>query len=162
MSRNAILGGLAAALLLAVVGVALVQVWPQLHPEVVESLRPDPDCDLRAAPCASVLSGGGRVRFGIEPRDIPVVQPLQLSVEVEGREVSAVQVDFSGVDMNMGYNRPALTRRAGGRFEGPAMLPVCVRSRMAWEARVLLHTSAGIVAVPYRFETFRPGAGAPR
>jgi hypothetical protein len=66
-------------------------------------------------------------------------------------------VDISGVDMNMGFNRATLTRTGPGEFSGPAMLPVCVRARMTWEAKVLLHTDAGLMAAPYRFDTYLPG-----
>jgi hypothetical protein len=142
---------------LAVAGVALYRVWPLLYPEVVAEAPLDPRCDLRAGSCTGVLPGGGRVRFAIAPRDIPVVKPLRLTVETEGLEVRAVAVDFSGVDMNMGYNRATLQREAPGRFAAQAMLPVCVRARMTWEARVLLRTADGLLAVPFRFDTFQPG-----
>jgi hypothetical protein len=38
------------------------------------------------------------------------------------------------------------------------MLPVCVRDRMTWEARVLLHYADGLRAAPFRFDSLRPGA----
>jgi hypothetical protein len=37
------------------------------------------------------------------------------------------------------------------------MLPVCVRDRMTWEARVLLQFPQRLLAAPFRFETLRPG-----
>ena len=106
-----------------------------------------------------LLPGGGRVRFAVEPSAIPVVEPLRLQVWTEDLDVSLVEVDFSGVDMNMGFNRPRLERVAPGRFAGEGMLPVCVRARMSWEARVLLHTPGGLQAVPFRSDTFQPGMG---
>jgi hypothetical protein len=33
------------------------------------------------------------------------------------------------------------------------MLPVCVRDRMTWEARVLLTTPRGLIDAPFRFTT---------
>jgi hypothetical protein len=38
------------------------------------------------------------------------------------------------------------------------MLPVCVRQRMTWEARVLLHYPQRMLAAPFRFDTLRPEA----
>jgi hypothetical protein len=64
-----------------------------------------------------------------------------------------VQVDFVGVDMDMGYNRPSLTEAGPGIYRGEGMLPICVRDRMAWEARLLIGTPAGLLAAPFRFET---------
>lgn len=100
------------------------------------------------------MPGGGKVQFGIEPRSIPVLRPLALTSRVEGLNPRSVEVDFAGTDMNMGYNRIALESVGEGGWKGEATLPVCVRSRMSWEARVLLHTDAGIMAAPFRFDTF--------
>jgi hypothetical protein len=98
---------------------------------------------------------GGEVTLDVEPRGIPVIRPLVLRVEIRGLEVSAVAVDFAGVDMQMGYNRPALAPVGSGSWRGTGMLPTCVRARMLWEAKVLLTTPAGLFAAPFRFETIR-------
>lgn len=155
MKTKSVLWPALALLVAAVVGVAVHKVWPLLNPELVHVAALDPACDLRHAPCVSSLPGEARVRFSIEPQGIPQVQPLQLEVRVDGVDAQAVEVDFSGVDMNMGFNRPRLEQVAPGRFQGQGMLPVCVRSRMDWEARVLVKTDDGILAVPHRFETFK-------
>ena len=153
---------IAAGVLFAVVaGVAVYKVWPLLNPRVAEVAPLDPDCDLRAGPCAVRLEDGTRISFAIEPREIPVVQPLTLDVAVEGRDVLGVEVDFTGVDMNMGFNRPRLEPSGAGRYSGGGMLPVCVRGAMEWEARVLVRTDEGLVAAPFRFITVKPGAAFP-
>ncbi len=113
------------------------------------------DCDLHDGPCTADLPGGGRVEFSILPRTIPLTKPLQLQVQVQGRKVRKVEVDFSGVSMNMGYNRPRLQVVEEGRFEGEGMLPVCIRQRMDWEAKLMLDTPDGLIIVPYRFETVK-------
>jgi len=76
-------------------------------------------------------------------------------VKTEGADVSSVEVDFVGVGMNMGYNRPALNKIGEGQFTGEATLPVCVRRKMEWEARVLLHTPEGIIMAPFQLYTLR-------
>jgi hypothetical protein len=78
-------------------------------------------------------------------------------VRTEGVDPDRVEVDFAGVDMNMGFNRVALKPVGQGTFAGTGMLPVCVRARMTWEARVLLHTDAGLLAASFRFDTYLPG-----
>lgn len=148
---------LVGVLALALVGVAVYKAWPLLYPEVAWEVPFDPACDLRRGPCGSQIPGvSGRISFEIAPRTIPPVQPLHLSVVTEGVDVKEVSVDFSGLDMNMGFNRAILHEVQPGRFEGRGMLPVCVRRRMAWEARVLVRTPEGLLAVPYRFETLSP------
>lgn len=155
--NNTLLWLLAGLLFLAVAGVAVYKVWPLLHPELVAEAPLDPGCDLRAGPCTGTLPGGGRIRFGIVPREIPVIQPLKFQVDVEGLDAREVEVDLQGVDMNMGYNRPKLSASGKGHFEGDAVIPVCVRDAMEWEARVLVRTDRGLVAAPFRFITVKPG-----
>ena len=144
-----ILGLLFAALIAA----AFYKAWPLLYPEVVARAQLDPACDLRTGPCTARFPGGLEVRFGIEPRSLPPLEPLRVTADLEGTDARSVEVDFAGTDMNMGYNRVVLKETQSGRYEGQGMLPVCVRSRMGWEAKVLLHTPAGILVAPFRFET---------
>ena len=151
----------AALMFLALAGVAAYKVLPLLYPETVRVAPLDPDCDLRAGPCVGVLSGGGRISFGIKPATIPVVTPLEFEVNLEQISASGVEVDFQGIGMNMGFNRPKLAARGEGRFTGNGMIPVCISDAMEWEAKVLVYTDDGIVAAPFRFITVKPGAELP-
>jgi hypothetical protein len=110
-------------------------------------------CDLQQGPCSAVIQGVGAVTLTIAPRPIPLVEPLELKVETAVAGVREVDVDFSGVDMNMGYNRFRLKAADAGRHEGAGMLPVCVRNRMTWEAKVMLATDSVMYVVPFRFDT---------
>jgi hypothetical protein len=86
---------------------------------------------------------------------IPPLKPLTLIVQTRDLAVNAVAIDFSGTDMDMGYNRSSLSPDGAGRFRGEGMLPVCVSPRMDWEAQVLLTTPNGLLAAPFRFDTQR-------
>ncbi len=125
-----------------------------LNPPQAVELEPD-GCDLQKKACRRSLPGGGEMVFEIQPRPIPLVTPLKLRVEVKGVPVRRVEVDFTGLNMNMGYNRPRLKEVAPGRFEAEGYLPVCIRQRMEWQAKVLLYLPGKVVAVPYRFDTIR-------
>ncbi|MCU7846320.1 MAG: hypothetical protein KZQ93_20995 [Candidatus Thiodiazotropha sp. (ex Monitilora ramsayi)] len=159
--NNSALWVLLGALLIAVSAVALYKAWPVLFPKVAMKASLDPACDLRAGPCITEVDGGGRVSFAIEPREIPMVKPLQLQVSLQGLQANSIEVDFAGVDMHMGFNRFKLTRDASGEFSGKGMLPVCVRDAMEWEAQVLIDSGQGLISVPYRFITVRPGVPLP-
>ncbi|AFL73201.1 hypothetical protein [Thiocystis violascens] len=150
-----LLWGVLGLLLAGVVAVAVQKVWPILYPPLLQVTEPDPDCDLRAGPCTARFPDGRAVSFAITPPAIPIATPLRLVVEASGFATTAVEVDFVGVDMNMGFNRVTLREVRSGRYEGQGMLPVCARARMIWEARVLLHTPEGILAAPFRFATER-------
>ena len=142
------------AFALGMIAFSLYRVWPILFPQVVAIAPLVPSCDLRQGPCTGGLPEGGKVRFEIEPRSIPVLQTLALSVYIEGLGVHAVEVNFAGTDMNMGYNRVQLEAGGSDHWQGQVTLPICVRNRMNWEAKVLLTTDLGLMAVPFRFTTF--------
>ena len=154
--------GIAIFLFAALSGVAMYRVWPLLNPDVTESATLDPACDLRAGPCMSSLPGGGRISFSIKPESIPVLKPLTLEVKLDGLEASSVEVDFRGIDMNMGFNRSKLDPLGEGVYTGTGTIPVCIRDAMEWEARVLTRTDAGLVAAPFRFITVKPGMDLPK
>ena len=140
----------------ALVALALYKAWPLLYPEVLVTAPLDAACDLRSGPCTARFADGVEVRFGMEPRTLAPMVPLRIAADLHGIEPRSVEVDFAGTDMNMGYNRVLLNETAAGRYEGQGTLPVCVRTRMEWEAKVMLHTAAGILVAPFRFETVSP------
>lgn len=130
--------------------------WPRSGPQPGDiTLALDPECDLRAGPCVSRSPDGGAVEFGIEPRQIPLLQPLRLSVRLQGLEAQAVAVEITGVNMDMGYNRLGLDRQAEGRFLGEAVLPVCTHRSMIWQARVVVEGGHGRIVAPFHFHTLR-------
>lgn len=148
-----------AGLFAAMAAAALHVAWPLLNPTVVATAPIDPRCDLRQGPCTGILPNGGRVHLQLEPRSLPLLEPLRIEVRLEGLRAFGVDVDFAGVDMNMGYNRPSLQAGGDGRYSGTTVLPVCVRYRMDWEARVLVRTADGLMAAPFRFATFKSKGG---
>lgn len=160
--NNGVLWSLIGLLLLAVCGVALYRVWPMLYPDVAHQVAADPACDLRSGPCISPFGEEGSVSFSIEPKEIPLVKPLVLRVDLQGVDASHIEVDFSGVDMDMGFNRVKLEPEGDGVFMAKGILPVCVRDAMEWEAKVLIHSQQGLSSVAYRFITVRPGMPIPK
>lgn len=139
-------------LALILIGVIGYKLAPLLMPVADEMVVPNPGCDLQKAACSAQLPAGGRVLFSLMPQPIPVAAPIELKVDVQGIKADKVEVDFSGVSMNMGFNRQVLSSTEPGQFLGQASLPVCVSGRMAWQATVLLETGRKRVAIPFRFE----------
>ncbi|MBK5940078.1 hypothetical protein CCR96_12680 [Halochromatium roseum] len=159
VSKTTLLWVIAAALGAAIVAVVWVKSWPLLHPDISERAPLNPGCNLLSQPCSVRFSAGAEVTLDIQPRGIPAVHPLELRVRLEDvPSPQRVEVDFAGVDMAMGFNRAALSFDAeAGAWAGQGMLPVCVRDRMTWEARVLLHYPDRLLAAPFRFVSARPG-----
>jgi len=147
--------GATAVILVAVVVVAGLQIWNQKPKNILATAALDESCDLEAGPCESSFPGKGRVSLSIAPRPIVGLKPLELKVQTEGIEAQSVDVDFRGLGMNMGFNRPRLQKKSDGGFSGTGTLSVCILERMTWEATVLVTTREGVFAAPFRFETIR-------
>lgn len=152
MSRS-LLVDTALMLALILIGVVGYKLSPLLMPKADATIAPAADCDLHKTPCNALLPDGGRLTFSLTPRPIPLTQPIEMAVRVEGMVPDRVQVDFAGIDMAMGFNRPTLKSNGLGQFAGLTTLPVCVTGRMTWQATVLLETGKQRLAVPFRFVT---------
>lgn len=138
-------------LLIALVVVVGYKLSPILLPKADVTVQPAPTCDLHRQACAVSLPGGGELLLNLTPKPIPMVKPFAIEVTLNGLEASRVEVDFAGIDMNMGLNRPLLVARGEGRHVGEASLPVCITGQMDWQATVLVETGSQRIAVPYRF-----------
>ena len=115
----------------------------------------DESCDLHKGSCKLAFADGGSVSLLISPNTIPLLERLHVRVEVEGIPVSKVEIDFSGIGIDMGYNRPVLKAITKTAFVSDAFLPVCTLSEMDWNAKVLLHTDKGLLVAPYKFYTIK-------
>jgi len=143
---------LAIVLGLILIGIIGYLLSSSFRPQADVTITPDPACDLHQQACAVSLPGGGQLRLGITPRPVPVMQPLEVSVELFGTTARAIMVDFSGVTMYMGLNQAQLREVAPGRFAGKLILPSCVTGRMAWQATVWVEAGTTRYAVPFRFD----------
>jgi hypothetical protein len=150
--------GLSAIVVLAAIVVGGNYIWKQNYSngEIVAVAPLDSSCDLQKNPCQRVFPDGSRITLSILPRPFQPLQPLQIQVLAEGMDPRSVEVDFTGLGMYMGYNRPQLTRKSPGTYAGSGMLASCAIKRMAWEATVLAKTDEGVMAAPFRFEILNP------
>ena len=123
--------------------------------QVIARIKPDKSCDLQKSACKLALPEGGEVTLSIEPRPIPLVKQLNISVNAQTIKPDSVVVDFKGTTMNMGPNNVTLKAQTEEFFSGNGMLPVCVRNRMEWQADVYLKTEKGIIVAPFIFETVK-------
>jgi len=139
------------ALAILAVGVAGYFGLPraQLSLPVVEG------CRLEQQACTSALPDGSLLHVALDPRPMPSSGPLRISVRLGGAQADRVDVDFEGVEMNMGRHRVPLADQGGGHFSGETTLPVCVTGRMLWQATVRVGRGREDLAVPFRFESGR-------
>lgn len=146
----AILGALVAALVVA----ALVK-FMLFAPPKFTALPLDETCSLSSTTCAVRLPDGGRLEFALSPRPVPLLKPLNLELRIAGSSARAVEVDFTGVNLAMAFNRAHLSAGDAGRYDGQAALPLCSSGRMTWNATVLLEDGKRKIYVPFHFATER-------
>ncbi len=134
---------------------------------IMLQLTADQSCDLQKTDCTLAWDKGnlptakedlspakGFVTLSITPRPIPLVKPIQISVQLKNlSNIEAVAVDFKGTTMNMGPNNVKLTLAENNTWRGSGMLPVCIRNQMEWQADVYLQTPQGIIVAPFIFLT---------
>jgi hypothetical protein len=138
----------AALLLVAALG---YRYSPLLMPQADLTVAAGAACNLNIAPCRVVLADGGVVELAITPRPIPVVSPLAIEARLTGVAADTVELDFSGADMEMGYNRITLAAQGDGRFRATTALPVCVTGRMNWRATLIVAGSGRRLAISHDF-----------
>lgn len=139
--------------LLLFTALAILRWWFVASQTGVVTLQPAAGCDLHRGPCSVRATDGGQVSLRITPQPIPVLEELQLQVRLQGIEAESVEVQFTGVDVDMGLLRYPLSRVAEGEFRGPAWLSVCSQKRMTWQALVRVESRRGQILVPFRFDT---------
>ena len=140
-------------LLIALVVVVGYKLSPLLLPKADVTVQPDPGCNLQRQACAVKLPAGGSVELAMGTRPVPMVKPFEVQVTTSGFSPGRVEVDFAGIDMNMGLNRPELAARGNGSFAANVMLPVCITGAMDWQVTVLIETGGERIAIPYRFSS---------
>jgi hypothetical protein len=158
MSKNTVVNkkiliDLIGLLLIALVVVVGYKLSPLLLPRADVVVQPDPVCNLQRQACAVSLPTGGTVELAMGTRPIPMVKPFEVQVTTSGFSPGRVEVDFAGIEMNMGLNRPELAARGNGRFAAQVTLPVCITGAMDWQVTVLIENGGERIAIPWRFSS---------
>ena len=140
--------------LIGVLLIALVVVGyklsPILLPKADVTVQPDPGCDLQQQACPVELPGRRKIELSMGTRPVPMVKSFAIEVTSSGFSPDRIEVDFAGVDMNMGLNRPLLTAHGDHRYGAEVTLPVCITGKMDWQVTVLVETGSERIAIPYR------------
>ena len=121
--------------------------------EQIVQWQTDKSCDLHQQGCRAT-SGDAAVTLKISPHPIPIARPLGIEVEIENLAVQKMELDISGVNMYMGYNRVELKSTNPNRFVGTSMLAFCTTQKMIWQITLMIHQPDGTqIQVPYHLET---------
>ena len=158
MQTNKLLNIISIVALVAFAAIGYIVQKALLTPAGAERAVIQTDCDLHSSDCSSVFTEGGTATLSIEPREIPLLQPLKVALSLRDINASSVQLNIIGLNMDMGINSNVLLPSPSNkqRFTGEIILPVCSMQRMEWEAQAIITTPnhAALVA-PFQFYTTR-------
>ena len=111
------------------------------------------ECDLHSQACVSKM-GEAKVSLKISPHPIPIAKPLGIELALENLNAEKVELDISGINMYMGYNRVTLVPTTAGHFVGTSMLAFCTNEKMDWQITLMIHLADGKqIQVPYTLAT---------
>jgi len=117
---------------------------------------PSGSCDLHTQTCSAKLGDQGSLTLAVDADGrIKSLDMLPLTVTTQGMEVKAAEVDFIGLNMDMGINRFPLSATPKGDFHGQGQLGVCTLSVMPWRARVIVETPDGRLGTWFDFDVIR-------
>jgi hypothetical protein len=126
----------------------------QKDDENVVQWKTDETCNLHEQSCTTE-NGSASVSIEVMPKPIPIARPLQVEVELKGLKAEKVELDISGVNMYMGFNRVELKPETSKSvYTGTSMLAFCTLQKMTWQLTVMIYQTDGTqIQVPYTLET---------
>lgn len=99
-------------------------------------------CDLHKESC-STGRGGLELSLDLGSQPVPIAKNFIATVNLSGIQPTKVELDITGVNMYMGFNRVALKEVGEGVYQGNSMLAFCTNEKMIWQVGVLLHLEDG-------------------
>jgi len=113
----------------------------------------DSSCNLHKESCTAKMKGA-EVTLKISPHPIPIARPLGIEVDIKNLDIQKMELDISGINMYMGYNRVTLTSASPQRYIGTSMLAFCTNQKMLWQITLIIHKPDGSqIQIPYTLET---------
>lgn len=127
----------------------IADVWPT-----------DKSCHLHSGQC-TLKHGNQQVTLSISPNNpIPVARLLDAKVSLTNIPAKNVQIDITGLNMYMGYNRTTLSPLTSNstaqlkQYKGNIILAFCTNDTMQWQLSVLITTPKGkIISAPFLLTT---------
>ncbi|MDG6777100.1 hypothetical protein QCB44_00115 [Thiomicrorhabdus sp. zzn3] len=111
------------------------------------------ECSLHQQACTA-QQGDASATLKISPHPIPIAKPLGIEVALNNLNAQKVELDISGLNMYMGYNRVTLMSTKPNYYVGTSMLAFCTSQKMQWQITLMIHQPDGTqIQIPYYLET---------
>lgn len=105
----------------------------------VQILGRNKTCDLNVSDCSIKTKDGETIAVSIEKRPLKTQETLKINVTLitDSKRVP-LELDFTGVNLNMGLIRPKLKPDGNGIYSGTFEIPICEIKKMNWNVRLLI------------------------
>ena len=123
----------------------------QRQNQSVEVMAENVNCNLAQTPCQ--LEG---VEVSIGPYPITSEKSFKVNVSTKSSLGIPFEIDFQGIESNMGYIRPRLSKTSDNTYSGEFYIPFCDESQMRWKAALILDTKEGPKSLLFYFHSVLP------
>lgn len=107
-------------------------------------------CDFIKTPCHT-QNGQQKITLSVSNAVILSFEPLEFTVDLEGANADAVNIDFQGIEMFMGVNKLDLDKITQNKFTGIHTLAGHSDRSMTWRAIINIQTSNNTQQVAFEF-----------
>ena len=135
----------------------LAYLWT-LPTSIPSEQAPSVSCDFTQGACVNQFNLDGQtihITLNLSPGELPIAKPLTVEANVNGYPFQSAEIDISGINMYMGYNRQPLKKISVGTLTGETLLAFCTEQKMTWKATLILHQKKQSLEVPFEFKTVR-------
>ena len=79
---------------------------------------------------------------------------MSATVELDDDSITPLKIDMLGIERDMGYLRPSLSRIGKSKYRAQFQIPICDIQQMNWQIRLILKKSNdSLFVATYSLET---------
>lgn len=111
--------------------------WVQPQSEQITIVESKSNCQLHKDVCRNKFGKSNWLEMQITPLPIEPNKQLKITIITSDDSLTPQEVDFEGLNLNMGFIRPKLKKVSDNTYEAEVVLPICDEKVMEWRAMVL-------------------------
>lgn len=115
----------------------------------------DAKCDLHKSSCDITLQDGTSFQLTIEPKTIPLMEPLTFILKSNNPNLQALKLNIYATNMFMGDFNIPLKNIGNGTYKAVGTLPTCQVGNMQWNADIRLEKLHKTIGARFQFKTGR-------
>jgi len=116
-------------------------------------IKQDKNCDLQKEACSVILEDGSDITLSINPRPIPLMKPIELTVRTKGINLDNLKLKVYATNMNMGLIEKSLNKTVKNIYKGKITLPTCIVGNMIWDVNIIVNKPTKSIGATFEFKT---------